>query len=70
MLSAEEKKHIKDILSDGLGINKDINFAYFLTKIVETSKNVDEVMSRIKKIEYNQKVLEEKLDMIIRLIRG
>lgn len=70
MLSAEEKRHVKEILSDGLGINKDINLAYFLSQILETSRNVEEVMSRIKKIEYNQKAIEEKLDMIIRLIRG
>ena len=70
MLSVEEKKHVKDILSDGLGINKDINLAYFLTQILETSRNVEEVISRIKKLEYNQKIIEEKLDMIIRLIKG
>ena len=70
MLSAEEKKHIKDVLSEGLGINRNINLAYFLTMIVEMDKGINELVSRIQKVEYNQRIIDEKLDRIIRLIKG
>lgn len=70
MLNPAEKKHIKDVLSDGLGINRNINLPYFLDKILDTGDGVEEIKSRIRKIEYNQEIIERKLDMIIRLIGG
>ena len=70
MLTVDEKKHIKDILSDGLGINRNINLAYFLTLILETKNNASEIISRIERIEYEQRNINDKLDRIIRLIRG
>ena len=68
MLTIQEKQHIKDVLSQGLGINKNINLAYFLDAIDGTNQNVHEVMSRIERIEYNQRILNEKMDMIIRFL--
>ena len=70
MLTIQEKNHIKDILGDGLGINRNINLAYFLNQISESGKNMEELKSRIQRIEYNQAVIDRKLDMIIRLIQG
>lgn len=70
MLTIQEKNHIKDILGDGLGINRNINLAYFLNQISESGKNIEELKSRIQRIEYNQAVIDRKLDMIIRLIQG
>ena len=70
MLTLQEKKHIKEILSQGLGINQNINFAYFLNSIDQTDKTTKEILSKIERIEYNQKILDNKLDMIIRLIKG
>ena len=29
MLSLDEKKRVKDIIEEGLGIRRDINFAFF-----------------------------------------
>ena len=70
MLTAEEKRHVKEILSQGLGINQNINFAYFLNAINETNEKTKELLSRIERIEYNQRIIDNKLDMIIRLIKG
>ena len=70
MLTIQEKNHIKDILGDGLGISRNTNLAYFLNQISESGKNIEELKSRIQRIEYNQAVIDQKLDMIIRLIQG
>ena len=70
MLTQQEKKHIKEILSQGLGLNQNINFAYFLNAIDETDERTKEILSRIERIEYNQRMIDNKLDMIIRLIKG
>ena len=70
MLTPQEKKHIKEILRQGLGLNQNINFAYFLNAIDETDERTQEILSKIERIEYNQRILDNKLDMIIRLIKG
>lgn len=70
MLTPQEKIRIKEVLSQGLGINQNINFAYFLDAIHETNERTKEILSKIERIEYNQRILDNKLDMIIRLIRG
>ena len=70
MLTPQEKKHIKEILSQGLGINQNINLAYFLNAIDQTDERTKEILSKIERIEYNQRILDNKLDMIIRLIKG
>lgn len=69
MLTPQEKKHIKEILSQGLGINPNINFAYFLNAINQTDESTKEILSKIERIEYNQRILDDKLNMIIRLIK-
>lgn len=68
MLTLQEKRHIKEVLSQGLGLNQNINFAYFLEAILKTNQHSQELLSRIERIEYNQRILDEKLDMIIRLL--
>lgn len=70
MLTPQEKKRIKEILSQGLGLNQNINFAYFLNAIDETDDRTKEILSRIERLEYNQRIIDDKLDRIIRLIRG
>lgn len=70
MLTVQEKRHIKEILSQGLGINQNINFVYFLNAIDETNQRTKEILSKIERLEYNQRLLDSKLDMIIRLIKG
>lgn len=69
MLTLQEKKHIKEILSGGLGLNQNINLAYYLNAIDETDERTKEILSRIERIEYNQRLLDAKLDMIIRLLK-
>lgn len=69
MLTAEEKKHIKDVLGDGLNINRNINFPYFLNAIDETNNNVKALESTLNTILYNQKVLDQKLNNVIDLCR-
>ena len=70
MLTQEEKKHIKEVLSQGLGLNQNINFAYFLRAIDETNEQTKAILSQIERIEYNQRMLDNKIDKIIRLIQG
>ncbi len=70
MLTLQEKKLIKEIQRQGLGINQNINFAYFLNAIDQTDERTKEILSKIDRIEYNQRILDDKLDMIIRLIKG
>lgn len=65
MLTLEEKRKIKDILSEGLGINRNINLAYFLTEIDETKKNVESLESKLNTVIYNQKIIDQKLDYIL-----
>ncbi len=65
MLTLEEKRKIKDILSEGLGINRNINLAYFLTEIDQTKKNVESLESKLNKVIYNQKIIDQKLDYIL-----
>jgi len=65
MLDYKEKEHIKDVLSQGLGINRNINFPYFLNEIDENNKKIKETLSYIERLEYNQRVLERKLDILI-----
>jgi hypothetical protein len=70
MLKPEEKAKVKDILGDGLGINRNINLAYFLDLIEENSQTTKEIKTQIAMILNNQKVLDKKLDRIIELIAG
>ena len=68
MLSLEEKRHIKEILSNGLNLNPNINFAYFLNAIDDTNSKTKELESKLQRVEYNQRLLNDKLDMILRLL--
>ena len=68
MLSVDEKKKVKDIIEEGLGIRRDINLAFFLNEINNTNKNVETIKSQITQIIYNQRNLEIKLDKIIRML--
>ena len=68
MLSLDEKKKVKDIIEEGLGIKRDINFAFFLNEINNTNKNVETIKSQITQIICNQRNLETKLDRIIRML--
>lgn len=68
MLSLDEKKRVKDIIEEGLGIRRDINFAFFLNEINNTNKNVETIKSQITQIICNQRNLETKLDRIIRML--
>ena len=68
MLSIDEKKRVKDIIEEGLGIRRDINFAFFLNEINNTNKNVETIKSQITQIICNQRNLETKLDRIIRML--
>lgn len=70
MLTPQEKAKVKDVLGDGLGINKNINLAYFLNEINTTKEEVDELKTMLSQLSYNQKALEQKMDLIIELIRG
>lgn len=68
MLSLEEKRHIKEILSNGLNLNPNINFAYFLNAIDDTNSKSKELESKLQRVEYNQRLINDKLDMILRLL--
>ena len=70
MLSIEEKEKIKDILSDGLKINKNIYLPYFLDAIQNTNLKVENIQTQLNQIVYNQRILEKKLDMIINLLQS
>lgn len=68
MLTSQEKEKIKDILSSGLGINRNINLAYFLTEIDDTAKKVNSLEFMLRDIQQNQKNLDRKFDMIINML--
>ena len=68
MLTIEEKRKIKDILGEGLGINPNINFPYFLQQIDATKIKVDELESKINQLLYAQHELSRKMDTIINLL--
>lgn len=70
MLTTQEKKKIKEILSDGLRIRPDINLPYYLDAIDATKKEVMEIKTQLNQLLSNQRVLDSKLDFIIRLISG
>ena len=67
MLKSEEKNKIKDILKE-LHLNPNLNFAYFLGEIDETSDKVKELESKMQLILHNQQIIDKKLDMIIKRI--
>ncbi len=68
MLKYDEKQHIKDILADGLNINRNINFPYFLDAIDSTNKSVKALKSQLDAIMYNQKILDNQLREIADLL--
>lgn len=68
MLTPNEKNKIKDVISEGLNINPNINFPYFLNAIGDTNDKVKELDSRIQQVVNNQDRIERKLDRIINLI--
>ncbi|HPG42198.1 MAG TPA: hypothetical protein PLJ98_00125 [Acholeplasmataceae bacterium] len=68
MLSYDEKKKIKEILSDGLNIRKDINFPFYLDAISESNEKIKNIESSINTIIYNQRVLDEKMNKLIWLL--
>ena len=67
MLNPTEKKHIKDILQFGLGINPNINLPYYLNAIDSSHKEIQSIKAKLDQIMYNQKILDNKLDAIIEL---
>ena len=70
MLTIQEKNKIKDVISEGLGIRRDINFAYFLNAIDETNEKVKRLESQLNIILNNQKILDHKLNKIIELLNS
>ena len=68
MLKYDEKRHIKDVLAEGLNINRNINFPYFLDAIDGTNKSVKALKSQLDVIMYNQKILDDQLRKIIDLL--
>lgn len=67
MLSFEERQKIKDVLQ-GLNINPNINFPYFLDKIEENGKDIESIKSELRTIIYNQSLIDRKLNSIINLL--
>jgi hypothetical protein len=63
MLSLEEKRKIKDVLTQ-LNVREDINMAYFLNLIVKIDKEVSGLSEQIDRVLRTQKVLAEKLDAL------
>ncbi len=70
MLTYDEKRKIQDILSDGLGINRNINLAYYLDSIQNTNLRIDDIESQLARVLSNQKILDKKLDFIINLLQS
>ena len=70
MLTSTEKSKIKDVLTDGLNINGNINFPYFLDAIRNTNDKVQVIESKITRMLYNQTIIEQKIDILIRLIES
>lgn len=68
MLTLQEKQRIKEILKDGLRINPNINFPYFLDAIDQTKRDVQTIKSQLDVIQYNQRIIEAKLDRILEKI--
>ena len=69
MLTLEEKRKVKDVLS-ALNVNPNINLAYFLNAIDNSNNNINSIKMLLNTIEYNQRLLDQKLDRIINLIAG
>lgn len=69
MLTLQEKQHIKDVIQYGLNINRNINFPYFLNAIKNTNDKVDSLESLLNKVIYNQQILEQKIDLLIKKIK-
>lgn len=70
MLTIQEKNKIKDVISEGLGIRRDINLAYFLNEIDEANEKVKRLESQLNIILNNQKILDHKLNKIIELLNS
>ena len=68
MLSINEKRKIKEVLSEGLNIRADINFPFYLDAINESSNKIKNLESNINTIIYNQRVLDEKMNKLIWLL--
>ena len=72
MLTNEEKnkikENVKDVIQYGLGVKRDINPAYFLQAIDDTTRDVKDLQLQKKKIIHNQRTLEDKLDYIINIL--
>lgn len=61
MLSYNEKNHIKDVLADGLGIDRNINLAYFLNLIEEIDKRTKRIESTLSTIITNQNIINNNI---------
>lgn len=68
MMTIEEKNKIRKILAEGLNINPNINFSYFLDEIDETNTKVKSLDSKLSLIINNQRILDAKLDRIINIL--
>lgn len=67
MLSVEEKNKIRDTLRT-LNLNPDINFAYFLDCILKTKNDMDEIYSKLDRIAYQQRIIDDKLNQIMSML--
>lgn len=70
MLTLQEKNKIKAVLSEGLGIRRDINLAYFLNEIDETNGKIKKLESKLNLVIHNQQILDSKLNSIIELLNN
>lgn len=70
MLTYQEINKIKDVISDGLGIRPDINFAYYLNAIDDSSDRIKRIESKMSQIINNQRILDDKLNMIINMLQS
>ena len=69
MLTIAEKDKIKDILSDGLKINRNINFPYYLDSIIYIRESIKKLDSKLSEILYNQNNIDIKLNKILSSIK-
>ena len=69
MLTYDEKKKVKEVLSDGLGLNSNIRLAFYLDSINNTNETVQKLKLELSNVLHNQRVINDKLDRIIRSIK-
>lgn len=65
MLTFDEKRKVREILSDGLGLKSNIRLAYYLDSVHDTKEDVQILKSKLDDLLYNQRVINDKLDKIL-----